>query len=195
LGDVDSNGDQYTATWSARQNLTSGTLYTLVEFTLPARSNATCAPPEARIVPLRWSGEAKKNGNSIMETIGGLLGGDDDLEQNTYEIDPENTSRVSVGKTGPDGQQIEDWHATYTLEGDRHPVEQDADAPVYYVEHSDRVTFHFNDQRASVTFVANPGPFDSVKYRGRGWLSGWSEIGDLLPIALDPGPRPGGADG
>lgn len=190
LGTIESNNEEYEASWRAAQNLSSGAVYTRIELTLPPGSNATFAPSSVRVQSLSWTGEAKREGSGIVEDVKGWWGSSK-LDQRTYEIEPtRNSSRITV-PLARDGERIEEWHAAYELDGRTRTVTQDASEPVYYTESRDAVTFHFSDAAsdATVTFTAEPTPVDKVSHSAESYLDGllegksWAE---KLPFAVVP---------
>lgn len=184
LGEVESNDGNQTASWRATQNLSSGAVYTTVELTLPPGESATFAPSDVRVKSLSWTGDAKRKGGGILGDLGGLFGGDDKLEQRTYEINASSSDDVTV-QLSHEGNQIEEWHATYELGGETRTVTQNANAPVYYTESgSESVTFHFNEhgKDATVEFTAEPTWTDKASYSWTGYRSGASGVSSWLPF-------------
>lgn len=189
LGEVDSLDDGRTASWRAEQNLTSGDVYTRVEFTLGPGANATWSPSSVRVQSLSWTGTAKNKSQGLISSLSSLLG-ESKLEQQQYTISPSgNASRVTV-PLEHDGEEIDEWQATYSLEGAKRPVDQDASQPVYYTESSSSVTFHFSDtaveENTSVAFTAEPGWLDKTRYSAESYWSGFELGRDLLPFVAMP---------
>lgn len=177
LGSIESNDGATEASWRAAQNLSSGIVYTRVTFTLEPGENATFAPSSVRVKSLSWTGTAKRDGLAIVSSVKSLFGSEK-LEETEYTIEPtESSSRVTVPLSSEDGRTVEEWHATYELDGETYPVGQDAAAPVYYTEDGSgsSVTFAFNDKSASVEFVADPSWTDSAAYSARSYWSGFVE--------------------
>ena len=192
LGSVESNNGSVEADWRAAQNLSSGTVYTRVIVTLPAGTSAEFAPSNLRVKSLAWTGEAQKATGGLFSGLGSLFGGESKLEQRNYEIRAPNTSDATTVPLTNEGNRIEEWQATFRLDGKTRPVSQDAAAPVYYSEGNGSVTFHFNNENAVVEFVAEPTFFDKA---GHSWTSYWSsgsEVSEWLPFALVPSPAEGG---
>lgn len=191
LGEVESNDEETSASWRAAQNLSSGDVYTRVTFTLGAGENATFAPSTVRVESLSWTGEAKNKSSGILSSLSSFDPfGSEKLEQRKYTISPDNASRITVPLTDGNGSEIEEWYATYTVNGETRPVTQDASEPVYYSESSSSVTFHFSDEAvqngAEVEFTADPTFTDSISHSARSWLSGASEISDWIPGTVAP---------
>lgn len=181
LGEVDSvTGEDTTAQWTAVQNLSTGTLHTEVVFTVSAASNTTFAPNDVRVMSLAWSGKADSTADRVL----GDLFGDEKLEQKRYTIDAPNNSSMVTVDLARDGRSIDDWQATYSLNGASHPVSQDPDDAVYYTENGDTVTFHFNDKRATVQFHADPGWFAKASHSWGSWTDGYDRLfkGINLPV-------------
>lgn len=173
LGTVSSNSEEHDAKWRASQNLSSGVVYTTVSFQLPAGGNATFAPSSVRVESLSWTGTARREGSGILSGVKDLWGSSK-LEKTEYEIEPtRDASRITV-PLEKDGQRIEDWQATYTVDGSTREVTQDASEPVYYTESSDSVTFHFSDEARDghVDFKADPSPVDKVVFSGERYVDG-----------------------
>lgn len=176
LGTIASNDDEVEASWRASQNLSSSEVYTRVTFTLNGNSSATFAPSKMRVQSLSWTGTAKSKASGaagVFQDFGleSLLG-DDKLEQRTYEIEPtSSSSRITIPLQNG-GREIEDWHATYTYEGTTRPISQSADAPVFYTESDGAVTFHFNEETASVEFTAEPTKLERLEYSADSYFSG-----------------------
>lgn len=186
LGQIKSNDEGTEASWRAAQNLTSGEVYTRVKFTLEAGENATFAPSSVRVQSLSWTGTAKQESQGVLSSVRSLFGSDK-LEQRTYEIQPtKNSSRITVPLESGDGEEIEDWHATYTIGEKTRPVEQDARDPVYYTESGSSVTFHFSERAdqdgATVTFTAEPTFVERTRFSADAYLSGLSEGESWLPF-------------
>lgn len=190
LGQIQSNDEETEASWRAAQNLSSGEVYTRVEFTLQAGANATFAPSSVRVQSLSWTGEAKAKSQGALGKIKSLFGGSDKLEERTYEIQPTtDSSRITV-PLEKNGQEIEDWRAAYTVNGKKRPVEQDAAAPVYYTESSSSLTFHFSEgavqDGAVVTFTAEPTLVEKATFSAESYWSGIQEGESWLPFAIAP---------
>lgn len=193
LGTIESNSGEVEASWTAAQNLSSGEVRTRVEFTLPAGANATFAPSTVRVQSLSWTGTAKREGSGVVSRAKDLWGSSK-LEQREYEIEPtRSSSRITV-PLEKDGERIEDWYATYQLNGSSRSVTQDASEPVYYSESSDAVTFHFSDRAvragASVSFTAEPTPVESFSHSAESYWSGLTEGTswiESLPFATNGG--------
>lgn len=181
LGTVSSNDEEHEASWRAAQNLSTGEVRTRVEFSLPSGSNATFAPSSVRVESLSWTGAAKRKGNGALDGLREWWG-TNKLDQREYVIEPtSDSSRITVQLT-KDGERIEEWQATYELDGKKRVVTQDARKPVYYTENRDTVTFHFSDRArdAKVTFMAEPTPVDKVRFSADSYLSGLSEGSSLI---------------
>jgi hypothetical protein len=179
LGAVDSLDENTSADWRAVQNLSSGALYTQVTFVLPPGGEATFAPSTVRVESLSWTGKARNASSGLWSS----LFGEDDLEERQYDITPENgEDAITIPLTSDDGRTVEDWQATYTVDGETRPITQDANAPVYYTETDEGVTFHFNDPNATVHFTANPTWVERRGHDVDTYTSGWEAIGDLLPF-------------
>lgn len=182
LGTVDSTDDAIAAEWRAIQNLSSGELYTRITFVLPADANATFAPSTARVKSLAWTGQAK-NASSGWFTVPSWLGGEGDLEERQYQLEPDQgTDAITIPLESDDGRRIEDWQATYTYQDRTRPVTQDATDPVYYTETESAVTFHFNKETATVDFTANPTVGESVSHDVKSYGRAWEEIASWVPI-------------
>jgi hypothetical protein len=182
LGEIESSDENTTASWRANQNLTSGVVYTRVELTLPANETATFAPSTVRVQSLSWTGTAKQESQSALSSIRSLFGDDEKLHKRTYQIAPtSSSSRITVPLENG-GQEIEEWQATYEVDGTPRPVSQDASAPVYYTESSSSVTFHFSQEAVergrTVRFVAEPGWLDKMTYSAESYWSGLSVLQD-----------------
>lgn len=186
LGKISSNSDDYEADWRAAQNLSSGAVYTRVTVTLPAGSNATFAPSNARVKSLAWTGEAKRKSGGLFDGLPSLFG-DEKLEQRTYEVNATKGPETRTIPLSQDGQRIDSWQATYTVNDETRPVTQDAKAAVYYTERGDSVTFHFNDRDATVSFTAEPRSWEKIGHSWTGYKSGFSSGSSLWPFALIPG--------
>lgn len=185
LGSIASNDESVDASWRAAQNLSSGVVYTRVEFVLPPGANATFSPSSVRVQSLSWTGQAKREGSGLFSSVRDWWGSAK-LDKSRYEIEPtRNSSRITVPLT-KDGERIEEWQATYSLDGEERVVTQDASEPVFYTASEDSVTFHFEDQSASVEFVAEPSPVDKISQSAgsywRGLTSGKSWL-EALPFA------------
>lgn len=189
LGTVSSNSEDVDASWRAAQNLSSGVVYTRVTFKLPAGSNATFAPSSVRVESLSWTGSARREGSGVLSGVKSWLGSDK-LEKQKYEIEPtRNSSRITVPLEN-DGQRIEEWQATYTVDDTTREVTQDASEPVYYTESTDSVTFHFSDSARDghVDFHAEPSTVDKVVFSGERYVDGVLNgrgILESLPIVVD----------
>lgn len=186
LGTVESNSGQLEASWRAVQNLSAGTVRTRVTFTVPANTNATFAPSTVRVRSLAWTGEVKKRGGSIFDSISDVFS-DSALEKRRYTIEPTESSSAVTVPLEDAGRSVDDWLATYQLDGSRRAVSQDASAPVYYTESRSSVTFHFNDKDATVTFVADPTAVDRLRQSASSYTSGLRGLSDWLPFTLSPG--------
>lgn len=184
LGVIESLEGNTSAEWRTVQNLSSGSVYTRVTFRVEPGSSVTFAPSEIRVKSLSWTGEAKRRSTGVMSTIDSLLGRDK-LEQRTYRIEPDESSRVTVDLEH-DGRRVDEWQAKYTLDDRTAPVTQDADAPVYYTASDSSVTFHFNDKAAEVTFTADPTAIDKLAYSAESYWSGILGGRDLLPFSTTP---------
>lgn len=184
LGVIDSNSGDVEASWRAVQNLSAGTVRTRVEFTLEPDSSATFAPSKARVKSLAWTGSAKESGISIASTVSGWWGSDV-LDQRKYQIEPtESADSITVPLEDGEGNTVEEWIASYELEGRERDVTQDASAPVYYTASEGSVTFHFNDKRADVTFIADPTPVDKIGHSASSYFSGLGDVGDWIPLQI-----------
>jgi len=184
LGSVESNSDEYEASWRAAQNLSSGTVYTRVTVTLPAGSNATFAPSDLRVESLAWTGEAKRKSDGLLSDFS--VFGSEKLEQRKYSIEAPNSSDSVTVPLRNNGTKIEEWQATYALDGEERPVSQDAAAPVYYSEANGSVTFHFNNDRASVEFVAEPNFIEKTGFSWTSYSAGGETLSEWLPFAIFP---------
>lgn len=190
LGEIEGQTGNATASWRAEQNLTSGDVYTTVSFTLGPGESELFAPSSVRVESLSWTGEAKREGQGLWSSVTSLFGSSK-LEQRRYEISPGNgSSRITVPLESTDGEEIEQWQATYSVNGETRPVSQDASAPVYYTESGSSLTFHFSSgavqDNATVEFVAEPTLVEQATYQGSSYASGWETIGDLLPFQITP---------
>ncbi|WP_255149782.1 hypothetical protein [Halorarius halobius] len=193
LGTVSSNSEEHDARWRAAQNLSSGVVYTRVTFSLPAGANATFAPSSVRVESLSWTGAARREGSGVLSGISDWWGSDK-LEKKTYEIRPtRDASRITVDLEN-DGQRVEEWQASYTVDGETREVTQDASEPVYYTESADSVTFHFSDEARAgdgqVTFTADPNPLDKARYSAERYIGGITrgvDIFEELPFTVDGG--------
>lgn len=190
LGEVKSNNETTSASWRAAQNLSSGDVYTRVTFTLGPGEDATFAPSTVRVKSLSWTGTAKSKSTGLKDRLSGLFGSDK-LSEREYTIEPtSNSSRITVPLSSSSGEEVEDWMATYTYDGETRPVDQDARAPVYYTESGSSVTFHFSDEAvrngARADFTAEPTFVDRTSHSARSWWSGVGEISDWLPGAIVP---------
>jgi hypothetical protein len=190
LGEIEGQSGNATASWRAEQNLTSGDVYTTVTFTLGPGESELFAPSSVRVESLSWTGQAKRESQGLLSSVTSLFS-NSKLEQRTYEISPGNgSSRITVPLESTDGEEIEEWQATYSVNGDTRPVSQDASAPVYYTEAESSVTFHFSEgavsDNATVEFVAEPNPIEKLTYNGNSYASGWETIGELLPFSVAP---------
>lgn len=193
LGEVDAVGnDDVTASWELQQDLSTGDHYTRVTATVPAGESVTFAPSKARVISLEWTSDAEDAANSSWIPEIGFL--QDDLEKNEYTITaPQNSSRVSVPLTNSDGDEVEEWHATYTVDGRTLPVSSDVEDPVYVVESGESVEFVFNDKDAEVSFTANPSTIDKVSHSVNAWTSGYSALRDVFSgFGLTVSPTIGG---
>jgi hypothetical protein len=191
LGEIEGEGGNATASWRSAQNLSSGSVYTEITFSLEAGESALFAPSQARVTSLAWTGDARRESQGLISSITSLLGGGSKLEQRQYEISPTNgSSRITVPLESKNGTRIESWLATYSVNGETNPVEQDADAPVYYTESGSSVTFHFSkgavEDNASVSFTAEPSWLESAQYSVDSYASSWSSITDLVPFSIAP---------
>ncbi|WP_227132335.1 hypothetical protein [Halorubellus salinus] len=191
LGEIEGQNGNATASWRAAQNLTSGEVYTSVEFVLEPGESALFAPSQARVTSLAWTGEAKRESQGLFSSVTSFLAGDSKLEQRQYTIQPTNgSSRITVPLESKNGTRIDSWHATYSVNGETQPVEQNADAPVYYTESSSSVTFHFSngavEDNASVSFTAEPTFFERAQHSAESYASGWGVVWDALPFAVSP---------
>jgi len=191
LGQIEGQNGNATASWRAAQNLTSGDVYTRVTFTLEPGESALFAPSSVRVKSLAWTGEAKREGQGLFSAVSSFFGGDSKLEERQYEIRPTNgSSRITVPLESTNGERIETWHATYSVNGESRPVSQDADAPVYYTESESSLTFHFSEgavaDNASVEFTAEPSYVEQAQFAAESYASGWSSFTDLLPFTVAP---------
>jgi len=190
LGNVESNDDSTEASWTSEQNLSSGEVFTRVEFTIPAGGNATFAPSTVRVQTLSWTGEAAREGSGIVSELKSFFG-NDKLEERKYEIAPTgNTSTVTVPLDNGD-KEISEWQATYSYDGRTQTVNQDASAPVFYEESSNSVTFHFSEAAAesgaTVDFTAEPNALEKVQHSAQGYWSGVQESLDFIPLTVTGG--------
>lgn len=182
LGGVESNDERLEASWRAVQNLSSGTVRTQVEFTLGPGESATFAPSTVRVRSLSWTGEAKRTGTSVVSAVRDLWGSSV-LEKRKYEIEStESSSSITIPLEDGKGREVEEWIASYELDGDRRAVSQDASAPVYYTESASSVTFHFNDKGAAVTFIAEPNTADKLSHSASSYWSGINDLERWLPL-------------
>lgn len=186
LGEIESNDEATAASWRAAQNLSSGSVYTRIEFTLGPGANATFAPSTVRVHSLSWTGAARSEGNSAITYVRSLWGSPE-LEQRTYTIAPSgDASRITVPLEDGNGSRIEEWQATYELNGDTHPIEQDAAAPVYYSESETSVTFHFSDaavqEGATVEFTAEPNIAERTQHSASAYFSGITDGIQWFPV-------------
>lgn len=183
LGQIKSNDENVTAGWHAVQNLSSGKMFTRVEFTLDPGTEATFAPSKGRVFALSWTGTAEEASGGFLSSLSSL-GSSTPLEKRSYTIDPTSTSRVSVDLT-KNGSQVESWQATYEAGDGRFPVSKDSEDPVYYQQpSSERVVFIFNDPDASVKFVADPSPADRIGYQTNAYSAGIRRWASWIPFQL-----------
>jgi hypothetical protein len=190
LGQIEGQDGNATASWRAAQNLTSGNVYTQVTFTLDAGESALFAPSSVRVKSLAWTGQAKRESQGFFSSVSSFFG-DSKLEERQYEIRPTNgSSRITVPLESTNGQRIETWHATYTVNGESRPVSQEADAPVYYTDSGSSLTFHFSEgavaDNASVDFTAEPSYVEQAQFSAESYASSWSSFTDLLPFTVAP---------
>lgn len=185
LGTVENNNETVEATWRAIQNLSTGGVYTEVSFTLEAGGTATFAPSTVRVRSLSWTGEAKSRGGSILSAVSGWFDGGE-LEKRHYEITPANGSTAVTVPLERGNRTVDEWLATYSVgAGPERDVGTDASKPVYYTESDRAVTFHFNDERATVAFTANPKFHEKMHHSGKAYWSGITDVGSWLPGSDD----------
>lgn len=189
LGKIEAVDSDREANWRAAQNLSSGNVYTRITFTLPANESSTFAPSTVRVKSLSWTGTAKQESDGVLDSVRSLWGSDK-LEQREYTIEPtDSSSRITVPLSN-NGEKIEEWQASYTINDKSRPVTQDAEEPVYYTEGSDSVTFHFSDKAVSsgakVDFTADPTTTDKLGHSAESYWSGLSSGSSWLPFAAIP---------
>lgn len=184
-GEVDSNDDNYSATWDAVHDWNTSQTYTRIEFTLPADTTASFAPNRFRVKALSWTSQQQSAADSMAKQLRESVFGKQPVTKRHYKIsadEGEVPTTVTVRLQNPQtGEQISEYHAMYSTDGGDSwmPVKESTDAAVYKTEPSNRsvVRFHFTEP-AQVKFVANPSVVDDAEHEVASYSAGIDQILD-----------------
>jgi len=171
LGTVSATNSSVEATWEATHDFESDETYTTVTTTAPAETNVLFTPSKLRVESLSWASQTKDTADSFTERLTERLNLTSKLESRHYTLDGEAGEMLTVDLEGPNGERVEDWHATYQLRGesDRTPLSEGSGSPVFYRQLSDEdgestaIQITFNDA-AEVHFTAEPTLRDETEY-------------------------------
>jgi hypothetical protein len=183
LGEIQSVDENTTAEWHAVQDLNNDTLHTRVEFVLPAHSNATFAPTKARVLSLAWTATAKRESDGLLQRPDWLGGGESELKQRRYELEPSSTGSVTI-PLEQGNRTIDGWQATYTVDGETYPVTDNPERAVHATEADGMVVFEFEDANATATFVAEPKLSESVGHAIMAYTAGFRRGESLWPFSM-----------
>ncbi|WP_254810608.1 hypothetical protein [Natronosalvus amylolyticus] len=159
------------AYWESTHSFDQDETYTRITVTMPAESQALFAPSKARVEGLSWIGEGAAAAEGLQDRLVSSLGFGSDLETREYTLEGNDSETVTIDLVNPQtGEPLEDWHATYTVDGSHDiPLDSGSDEPVYYRELTDddgdvtAIEITFNEA-AELEFTADPRVRDTLSY-------------------------------
>lgn len=185
LGSIGAEDADVNADWRATHDFDADETYTDVTVTVPAGTEATFAPSQLRVRSLSWTSDLESSG--YLDRITSVVGiGTSPLDERTHTIAGNESEQITVPLTHPDDadESIDDWRATYTIEGeDRTQImSQDTSNEVFYrtVDDGDALEIVFNEP-AEVEFIAEPTIRDRISYQIDSYLS---SLGDMFSSPL-----------
>lgn len=186
VGEITDTNNTVDSTWRNTHDFDTDQSYTKVTFRLEADSEVMFAPSRVRVLGIAWK-DKQTDPSGILDRITSPLGGEDDLDERTYEINSSEGSMVTVPLEHNDGQSIDEWQAVYRVGDERwRPITTDSSDPAFYkeVDGGQALQFHFDTDsydsgEIEVEFTANPNQWDKTKHDYRSYSASWSDVFDF----------------